>query len=205
MWHSTLWLLATLAALSAGPWLHAALQRRVPAYDRLADRLLPWVVTALAVADVVRLAHDGELAGPVLAALAGWAVPGAVEQAFRRRTSDVHLLTLAVAMVGLLAHGFADGALIRADFGGAQLLPAAIALHSLPVGVAIWWLIAPHFGRASAALAVAAVCLSTLAGFASGASLHDHAGDGLWRLIEAFVAGSLVHVAFGKPHLEHAH
>lgn len=196
-------LLLTTACLAVAPWTHATLADRWKAYSKRSDTWLPWLITALALVDVARLSQSHSIAIPALSALAGWAVPGALEQAWRRHSSDVHRLALLLAMAGLLAHGFADGALIRADSDPYHLLPMAIALHSLPVGVAIWWLIRPQMGRRLAVFAIGSVCLSMLAGFVSGASLHDHAGEGLWVLFEAFVAGSLIHVAFGKPHLDH--
>ncbi|MBT5119671.1 MAG: hypothetical protein HOM34_02985 [Planctomycetes bacterium] len=97
-----------------------------------------------------------------------------------------------LGMTGLAVHAFFDGAALTANVG----LGAAIVLHRLPVGMAVWWLVRPRFGVSRAVLVLAVMMLATIAGTAV-----DLSGTGsLLFLFQALMAGALFHVVVGHPH-----
>ncbi|MGH8445790.1 MAG: hypothetical protein ACREVL_11015, partial [Solimonas sp.] len=112
---------------------------------------------------------------------------------------------LALAMVGLIVHSLGDGIALSSGEGHASLaLPLAVAVHSVPVGLMVWWLLFPVFGRWPPLLAIAGMCAGTVAGFVFGPTLGVALGSTGWAWFQALVAGSILHVVFGRPHLDEA-
>src|SRR3546814_7810560 len=63
-------------------------------------------------------------------------------------------------MLGLVADSLGDGVAVSAG-GDAHLdmaLPLAVAVHSVPVGLLVWWLLFPVFGIWPPLLAILAMC-----------------------------------------------
>jgi uncharacterized membrane protein YraQ (UPF0718 family) len=88
--------------------------------------------------------------------------------------------------------------------GADWALPLAIVLHSIPVGMAVWWLLAPHFGATLPVVALAAMALGTVVGYRFGAPINALLGAEAWAWFQSFVAGTILHVIFGRPHLHGA-
>lgn len=193
----------TLLSFVLGPLAlaNARGQRRTPNW---VDRYLPWAVAALVAFEFApeALEDGGMVAGLFL--LLGLSLPSALEQLFQRFQRQAHLLALFLALVGLLTHALADGSLLATESARAPSLAVAIALHSLPVGAAVWWLTAPHFGRPVGVALISAMVISTVLGFSFGVSLEHSMDPAHWSWFRAAVAGSLLHVLFGRPHL-HKH
>jgi hypothetical protein len=79
---------------------------------------------------------------------------------------------------------------------GASALGAAVVIHRLPVAVAVWWLVAPRFGRRWALFVLALAGLCTAAGYLlAQETLAALNGTGA-ALFGAFVSGALLHVVF---------
>ncbi|MCO4760969.1 MAG: permease [Myxococcales bacterium] len=74
------------------------------------------------------------------------------------------------------------------------LLGLAVVLHRLPIGIALWWALAPRFGVGVALGTLIAMAGATVAGFF--ASDLFAAGLAAMSVFEAFVAGALLHVIF---------
>ena len=203
-----LYLIAALAALAIGPLMGA---RAGPAREAEDGRrsTLASVLEGLVMAAVPGLIFlefvpsavgEGEW-GVLLVLLAGFALPVLAERSSRRGGKPVHRWALIAGLSGFLVHAALDGAaLATLPAGSPASLPLAVILHRLPVGVAVWWLAAREINRPAGVVALAALMLSTVAGYLLGAAadgaLLDAAilDSGALRLYQAAVGGSLVHV-----------
>lgn len=198
-------LVLTIAALLSGPLLYAAARGR-PALTRWLDRFVLAAVAALVLIEVLPGVFSG---GGWIAALflaAGLLGPTAVEHLLSRARREAHLAALILAVAGLVLHSLGDGAALSPASGHASLaLGTAVALHSVPVGLLVWWLIAPVFGARLAMAALVVMCGGTIAGYALGVPLSDLLGERGWEWLQALVAGTILHVAFGRPHLQDGH
>jgi uncharacterized protein len=135
--------------------------------------------------------------------LAGLFGPTLLERVFRSARREAHLGALALAVCGLVLHALADGVVLRPTDGADLALAAAVVVHSIPVGMAVWWLLAPSFGPGPPLLALAAMGAGTVAGYAYGVSLSAMLGVQAWAWFQSLVAGTILHVIFGRPHLHH--
>ncbi|HUS23768.1 MAG TPA: hypothetical protein VM369_02380 [Candidatus Binatia bacterium] len=191
-------LAATVAMLGAGPWL-VALTRPRPRLARAVDAFVLAGIAALVAFEV--LPEAWRAAGPfvLLCLVAGLFGPTVIERGVHSARRAAHIGTLALAIAGLVLHVLADGAVLAAAAGWA--LPLAVVLHTLPVGMAVWWLLEPHFGARVPTAALLLMALGTIAGYALGISLGDGIGERTWACFQALIAGSLLHVAYGRPHL----
>ena len=199
-------LLATLAALICGPLLYA-LARTRPALLRRLDPLFVVVVAGLVLLEVLpTLFKSGGLwnAGFLLAGLLG---PTLFEHLITRARREAHIAALGLAILGLLLHSLGDGiALSPAGHDPHHhALGLAVAIHSLAVGLLVWWLMAPAFGIGPPAAVLAAMCGVTVAGYVFGADLNLWLGAQGWEWLQALIAGSILHVVFGRPHLQDGH
>lgn len=141
----------------------------------------------------------GQLAW-VFAAL-GLGFPLLVERLFHDAAHREHMAFLALGALGLLAHCMLDGLIVMgAEAGGheahspEQQQGLAIVLHNMPKGIALWFLLAPAFGRRVAAAVLVLLIGGTVLGYLIGESaLTLLTGRGVaW--FQAFVAGSIFHV-----------
>lgn len=200
-------LLATFAALLCGPLLYALVQRR-PHIVRWLDRfVLVSVVGLIGIEVLPETWKETGVLGLGMIAL-GLIGPNVVEQLLSRARRETHIAVLVLALLGLLLHSFGDGTALSPAQGQGHLgLAVAVAVHSIPVGLLVWWLLFPVFGPALPALALATMCGATLAGYALGQSASDWLSPQHWSLLQALVAGSILHVAFGRrhSHVHHAH
>lgn len=200
-------LLATLAALACGPLLYVWARPR-PALLTFLDGFLFVSIFGLVLLEVVPGTFSAGGAWSVLFLGAGLLGPTLMEHWISRARREAHLAALALAMIGLIVHSLGDG--IALSSGGEAhagiALPLAVAVHSVPVGLMVWWLLYPVFGRWPPLAAIAGMCAGTVAGYVWGPALGDTLGNTGWAWFQALVAGSILHVVFGRPHLEaHPH
>lgn len=161
-----LFLIATLLALACGPLLYA-LTRAAPGYRRVFDALVLISIAALLLFEIIPHAlHDGGAWGFVWL-LAGFALPTVVERAFRSIREQTHWVALSIALVGLAVHALADGAILANIDLATRELGASIALHSLPIGLAVCWLLIPLMGWPRATLVIAGIGVATVGAFTS--------------------------------------
>ena len=195
-----LWLLS-LGVLLLGPALLAWVQR-APLWLQTAglqglDGFVLTSVAGIVLADVLphALGESGMWAVPLV--LLGLIGPSLAEKGLHRAAERVHALALLLGMAGLVLHATLDGVALAGGDTHPQLA-MAVLLHRLPEGLTIWWLLRPTYGKAIAALALGLVGAATVLGMWAGPTMVP---DGMAiGLIEALVAGSLLHVVVHRPH-----
>ena len=120
---------------------------------RTLDRV---VVAVLVILVVVLLIPD--IIGPLgLSALAyiglGYLLPGLLERVIKKAAETLHLLSLYVALVGLLLHAMLDGAgLAGSELREGSGLAAAIILHRFGMGLMLWLIMYLVVGCVTAAV-----------------------------------------------------
>ncbi len=200
-------LLASMAALVAGPLAYRFAHGRGTTLTVL-DGFVFVAISGLIILSVLpeAVVHGGWLA--IAFIIAGFAGPTVAERLFHRAAKGTHVAALMLGVVGLCLHALIDGAALGGGLAvqAGTHLPTAIVLHRLPVGLAIWWLLRPHFGAAVAGLALLAVAATTTAGYAVGPTLGAELTVRSVAWFQAFVGGSLLHVVLFRPHLDdHTH
>jgi zinc transporter ZupT len=152
----------------------------------------------------------------------GLIFPILLERMFHHLARQVHLLILLMGVAGLAVHAAIDGlALAMVGSGGVESvdmwmhlgrdnsgesLALAVVLHRFPIGLAVWYLLAPALGTVWALGVLAVLTVGTVVGYVIGPELVTAGqGSGLaW--FQAFVAGSILHVIIYEPghHKHHA-
>jgi hypothetical protein len=195
-------LLLSLLTLFAGPLLFQWLSRS----GRVARTLDHIIVAALIVLVVVLLVPDIieplGLAAPGFLLL-GYLLPGLLERLIRRAAETLHLLSLGIALLGLLVHALLDGAgLAGSSLRAEPELAAAIILHRFGVGLMLWLIVQPVFGARSAWLTLFAMAAATIVGFEFSERLLPLAGDRVISAMQGVIVGTIIH---GLVHREHVH
>ena len=188
-----IYLLLSILALVAGPFVFALASRRPAAREGLEGFILITLagIICLHIAPVAwRIAGFASVATGLL----GLAFPALLEATFRRALSRAHLVVLAVAAAGIVVHAVLDGIALlplvaESDaVQGGRTLAIGVIIHRLPVGMAIWWVLRPQFGTAVAATTFAVVIVTTVLGYLVGGELLASTAWTL-ALFQAFVAG----------------
>ena len=147
-------------------------------------------------------------------ALAGWAalagvaigvwLPTLIEHRLRSLASQVHAVSLILGLVAIALHAYTDGLAlgtrVQADTGLAHMLPTAVVVHRLPVGLTVWFLVRPTYGLAPAMAVMAMMAAATTAGFVSGDAVLAAMESRAWGVFQALVAGSLLHVVLHRSY-----
>ncbi len=193
--------LASILALALGPLMYQ-LAGRGHAMLSILDGFVFAAIGGLVLLSVLpeTMAHGG-WATVVFIAL-GFAGPALAERLFHRVAKHAHVGALALGLLGLTLHALFDGATLAGDSVGGAKLPTAVVVHRFPVGLAIWWLLRPHFGRLIATLVLALVAAATATGYGVGPPVAAGLSNQSIAWFQAFVAGSLLHVVFYRPHLD---
>jgi uncharacterized protein len=138
------------------------------------------------------------IAGPLaFGALAfGAMLPMLFERLGKGTRARANTVLWIFALGGFAIHTLLDGvALVQASSDADnQALALAVILHRLPVGLALWWLVKPRYGRGWASAFLAVEALVTLVGYWLGPEILLHLEEGALALLQATVAGSLLHV-----------
>lgn len=133
--------------------------------------------------------------------LAGYLLPGVLEHLIKRAAHTFHLLSLLMALAGLALHAMLDGAALNAGDGVlATNLSLAIVIHRFGVGMMIWMMVHPLFGRKVAFGVLGFASLATLAGYLFGESLIGLEGDYSMSVIQALIIGMIVHSLIHRSH-----
>ncbi len=198
--HGWQWLAASSAVLLLGPavvWLAARWRNLLDAVDGFVLIAVGGLVATDALPEAVQKGGWPV----VLLAVVGFVGPTLLEVWLHRAARAVHTAALSLGLIGLCLHAGLDGVVLGHTHGdAASNLATAVLLHRLPEGLTIWWLLAPGYGVAFAALVLACVAAATAGGMYAADSLaflHSSGGMG-WT--EALVAGSLLHVVVHRPH-----
>lgn len=198
-------LLLSILALFLGPLTYRLLQRQ-PGWLDLLDAFIFVTISGLVLFHILpELLHDGGL--PVLVImLLGLLAPGWIEKYFHKVAHQAHQATLLLGVLGLVLHASIDGSVLLVEQGDhtGWLLALGVLLHRFPIGITIWWLLRPQYGRFFPLGILFGMSMATLAGaFFAEYSLAQLDGHGMaW--LQAFVMGSIMHVVLHRPYL-HGH
>lgn len=191
-------LILSIAALLLGPFLYG-IGRRSRNAGRVLNALVVAAITAIICIHIVPEAWKVAGSSSVLVLAAGVVFPIILERLFRRAHDTAHLFIVGLAAAGLVLHAVIDGVALLPNAGHSTAW--AIILHRLPVGMAVWWVVRPNFGTAIAAGMFIAVVVASAIGFLTGDAFYEFAEAKSVALLQAFVAGSMAHVAmFGVTH-----
>ncbi len=204
-------LIISLLPLFAAPILHGLCQRRA-GWLHFTDGFIFVAIGGLIVAGIMpEVLHHGGWQALIFLFL-GLALPTLTERIFHS-IGKVHTVALALGLMGLFVHAITDGAaLAHGEHGGhaEEILSLGVLLHRIPIGLTIWWFAKPKFGSPVAMGVLALVALGTVLGFGWGETLSAPLTSAGMAYFQAFVAGSLVHIVFHRPHApgsgcSHAH
>jgi len=188
----------SVIAFLAGPVLYRLARSGRSALDAL-DGFVFVIVGGLVLLEFAPRAFAAAGAMGLAAVLAGF---GALALAERVSTRSIDRALWPLAVVAFAFHEFVDGLALAGwqvgDHSDA-LLPTAIVLHRVPIGIALWWLVAPTAGVRKAALALALVAAATVAGYVSGATLVAHLSAPATGVVQGFIAGAFLHALLHRP------
>ncbi len=198
--HGEQMLAASVAALVLGPLLYVIARRARPLFE-LIDGFVLVAVLGLALLEIIP--NGLEKAGPwaLLAVVVGVLAPRAFARGLDGGSS--RRAWAFIALLGMAVHAFTDGLAVAGTHhvDESHALEWAIILHRIPVGLAIWWMLAsrPEDGQRSALVALGTIAAASVAGFYGGGALIEHSGGPALGLLEAAVGGLLLHVVAHRP------
>ena len=133
--------------------------------------------------------------------LAGYLIPGVLEQLIKKAAHTLHLVSLLLALAGLALHAMLDGAALNTSDGAlSRNLSVAIVIHRFGVGMMIWMMVQPLFGRKIAFGVLGFASLATVAGFVLSEMLIGLEGDYVMSAIQALIIGMIVHSLIHRNH-----
>lgn len=198
-------LLTSIVALFCGPLLFN-LTTKKPHYLDLFDGFVFVVIGGLVTFHI--LPEVIEVAGLwcILFVLMGLLGPSIAESIFHKAAALTHKTTLVLGVSGLVLHSITDGSALIDSPDHTQLaLIITVILHRLPVGLTVWWLLRPHFGKTIALVILLLMAIGTVAGSYYGNQWLPGLSPFVIAIIESFIAGSVLHVVFHRPYAEHHH
>ncbi len=212
--HPLYLLTASILVLFMGPLLHALFKGSTIVRDIIDGFTLIVIVLLVGMHILPHTIEDiGFLA--IIMLLIGLFLPSLFEKLKNHIASKVHFAAIFIVMTGLALHAFTDGvaliapAVIHSVDGlhTHSMLPVAVVLHRLPVGLAIWTLLRPVYGTDRALIMLFVISIATIFGFSSGTLLVTTVEHQPFGFIEALVAGLLLHVMFHRhdPHEKKSH
>jgi hypothetical protein len=110
-------------------------------------------------------------------------------------------ITLPLALLGIALHALLDGVALGGSGAGDGLdaLAWAVVLHRISDGLGIWWLARPAYGKRVALLLLATLAGFSVLGYALDAQLEARVSQSWFALLQALIAGSLLHVILRHP------
>ena len=198
-------LLLSLVTLFAGPLIYQRMQRG----GRMAQTIDHAIVVVLIALVVLLLVPEiiGALGWSALGLVAlGYLLPGMLELAVRRAAQTLHLVSLFLALVGLLLHAMLDGAgLAGSELQDSASLGMAIVLHRFGVGLMIWLIMQPVFGQRIAWLMLIAMAAATIIGFEFSGRLLPLAGEFAISALQGVIIGTIIHSLVHRGHVHASH
>jgi len=204
-------LLLSLLALAIGPLVYRVAgghPRMLSFLDGFNLTAITGLVLLAVVPEAVRL-H--EWAAPLFA-VAGFLGPGAAERFLRSPQSGLHRIALLLGAVVISLHSVTDGAALATSAGSeplasgeiadGHLLPLAVLLHQIPVGMTVWWLLR-RMGLPVVLLAFALMAAATISGYVAGGAMLATLSVREVAWFQAFVGGSLLHVVYHRIEPRH--
>ena len=198
-------LFLSVFALYLGPITYRLLQRQ-PSWLDLLDSFIFVTISGLVLFHILpELLHSGGIFVLVLMAL-GLFVPSWIEKYFHSVAHQAHQTTLFLGVFGLVLHASIDGSALIVASGDhtGWLLAIGVLLHRFPVGLTIWWLLRPQYGKKLPLIILSCMAIATLVGALFSQSSIGHLNDMWLTWFQAFVMGSILHVVIHRPYL-HSH
>ncbi|MEI6898170.1 MAG: permease [Psychromonas sp.] len=198
-------LLLSILALFLGPITYRLLKRQ-PGWLDLLDAFIFVTISGLVFFHILpEVLHSG---GPIVLVLMaiGLLAPSWIEKYFHHVAHQAHQTTLFLGVFGLVLHAVIDGSALIVEPGNhtAWLLALGVLLHRFPVGLTIWWLLRPQYGRKLPLIILASMSLATIAGALFADNGVAHLDGQLLTWFQAFVMGSIMHVVLHRPYLKSA-
>lgn len=133
--------------------------------------------------------------------LAGYLVPGLLERLIKKAAHTTHIVSLLLALAGLAMHALLDGAALTIDQDGStSSLSLAIVLHRFGVGIMLWMIVQPVFGKRAASAVLGFVALATIAGYLLSDAVLGLEGDHVMSVVQALIIGMIVHSLIHRSH-----
>ncbi len=194
-------LLLSLLMLFAGPLLYQWVQQG-GWFARTLDRaIMILLVVIISIFLIPEIMQPLGWTAPALI-LAGYALPGMLEASVKRVAETFHLLSLYLALVGLLLHALLDGAgLVGSELGAGTGLATAIILHRFGIGLMLWMIMQPTFGKRIAWLALFTLAGATVLGFEFSERVLPLAGEQAVTMLQAVIIGTIIHSLIHRGHV----
>ncbi len=193
-------LLLSIVSLFVGPLLYQWLS-----HGGFAARAFDSLIIAVLIVLMAFLLIPESWAGlgywSVALILGGYLLPGVLEQLIKRAAHTFHLVSLLLALAGLAMHALLDGAaLTMGQNGAASSLSLAIVLHRLGVGMMLWMMVQPVFGKHAAFAVLGFVSLATIGGYLLPELVLDLQGYYAMSVIQALIIGMIGHSLVHRSH-----
>lgn len=199
-------LLLSIISLFIGPVLYQWLRRGgfvAKAYDSLIIAVLVVLMAFLLIPESWQELGYGAIA----LILAGYLIPGLLERLIKKAAHAFHVASLLIALGGLALHALLDGAALTIGHShGPSSLSVAIVLHRLGVGMMLWMMVQPVFGKRVAFAVLGFVALVTVGGFLLSEMVLGLQGEFTLSVIQAIIIGMIVHSLIHRSHgMGHQH
>jgi hypothetical protein len=194
-------LLLSLLMLFAGPLFYQWIQQGgwfARTLDRSIVILLVVIISVFLIPEIIE-----PLGWMALAlVLAGYALPSLLESLVTRAAETFHLLSLFLALAGLMLHALLDGAgLAGSKLGASTGLALAIILHRFGVGLMLWMIMQPAFGKRVAWLTLFALAGATVLGYEFSDRVLPLAGEKTVTMVQALIIGTIIHSLIHRGHV----
>ena len=140
--------------------------------------------------------------------LGGYLVPGLLEHLIKRAAHTFHIVSLLLALAGLAVHAMLDGAALTINHGsGVSNLSLAVVLHRVSVGMMLWMMVQPVFGRHAAFAVLGFVALATLVGYQLSEIVLGMEAVFAMSVVQAIIIGMIGHSLIHRGHAagHHSH
>ena len=138
-------------------------------------------------------------------ALLGFLGPSFIESSFHKAADKAHNTALILGIFGLVLHSGLDGLAVIENTNN-QMMPYAVILHRIVVGLSIWWLVQPIWGNTKSYLVFLLIIIATLIGYYLGLNMvfENFNFQSLKWLdyFQSIIAGTLLHVIIHRPHID---
>ncbi|MBQ1265396.1 MAG: hypothetical protein IIY06_01330, partial [Proteobacteria bacterium] len=201
-------LIISIVALYFGALIYPFV-RKHPAWLSFFDAFV--LVSIIGLTLLHLIPHSIEAAGgwALLASAIGF---GALSSVHLMQPKHAHAHTqrgfsvvVVLALAGIIIHTLLDGMALDMSSGAnnfSQALGLGVLFHRLPVGIFIAMLLVPRYGMKMTLAALTGMAVSTATGAAISHFAIPHLGLMVLNLLQALIAGMLLHVAFHNISVE---
>ena len=193
-------LLLSIVSLFVGPVLYQWLRRggfAAKAFDSLIIAVLILLMALFLIPE--SWAELGYVSVALI--LAGYLIPGLLEHLIKKAAHALHLVSLLLALAGLALHAMLDGAALNTSQSDVTSnLSMAIVVHRLGVGMMIWMMVQPLFGRKIAFGVLGFAALATVGGYYLTETVMGLEGDYTMSVIQALIIGMIIHSLVHRSH-----